>query len=41
MQQIYEINLSGVNVYLVENQGNYSLIDTGGHLYQEKIYSNR
>lgn len=41
MQTIYRIDLSGVNAFLMEKDGNFLLIDTGGHIYREKNYSDK
>lgn len=41
MQEIIRIDLGGVNCYLVENEGNYMLVDAGGHMFMDKVYDNR
>lgn len=41
MQRIITINLGGVNCYLLNNNEKYALIDTGGHMFMDKEYSDR
>lgn len=41
MQKIIRLDLQGVNAYLLKNDGNYILIDTGGHMFMDKIYTDR
>ena len=41
MQKIIRLDLGGVNCYLIENKGNYILVDTGGHMFMDRTYDNR
>jgi glyoxylase-like metal-dependent hydrolase (beta-lactamase superfamily II) len=41
MQEIIRIDLSGVNCYLLKNKQRFILVDTGGHMFMDKQYSNR
>lgn len=41
MQNIIRIDLEGVNCYLLENNQKFILVDTGGHMFMDKQYTNR
>ncbi|HKM34469.1 MAG TPA: MBL fold metallo-hydrolase [Lachnospiraceae bacterium] len=41
MQGIIRIDLGGVNCYLIKNKQRFILVDTGGHLFLDKQYSDR
>lgn len=41
MQQIIRIDLNGVNCYLIKNDGKFILVDTGGHMFLDKEFTNR
>lgn len=41
MQKIYTIDLGGVNSYLIEKNNRFILVDTGGHMFMDKEYSDR
>lgn len=41
MQTIIRIDLGGVNSYLIKNDEKFILVDTGGHLFMDKIFSDR
>lgn len=41
MQEIIRIDLGGVNSYLVKKDDKFMLVDTGGHLFMDKIYSGK
>lgn len=41
MQELITISLDGVNCYLLKNEGKYALVDTGGHMFMDKQYSDR
>jgi len=41
MQEVFRIDLNGVNSYLGKQDGNYILFDTGGHMVLDKQFDNR
>ena len=41
MQNIIRIDLKGVNCYLLENNQKFILVDTGGHMFMDKQYTDR
>ncbi len=41
MQQVIQIDLNGVNGYLLKKEEKFILIDTGGHMFLDKEFSNR
>lgn len=41
MQEIIRIDLGGVNCFLLKNKQRFILVDTGGHLFLDKQYSDR
>lgn len=41
MQRIARIDLGGVNCYLIENEGKYLLVDTGGYMFLDRTYDSR
>ncbi len=41
MQNIIRIDLEGVNCYLLENNQKFILVDTGGHMFMDKQYTDR
>lgn len=41
MQSIEWIDLGGVNSYLIKNNNEFLLIDTGGHLFMDKEFNDR
>ncbi|MDO5521412.1 MAG: MBL fold metallo-hydrolase [bacterium] len=41
MQKIVQIELDGVNSYLIKNGDAFLLVDTGGHMFMDKVYTNR
>lgn len=41
MQKIITIDLGGVNSYLIEKNGKFTLVDTGGHMFMDKEYDDR
>lgn len=41
MQKIIRIDLVDVNCYLIENEGKYILVDTGGHMFRDRTYCSR
>ncbi|MFL0250565.1 MBL fold metallo-hydrolase [Clostridium neuense] len=40
-QEIIRIDLEGVNCYLLKENDKFILFDTGGHLFMDKIFTNR
>lgn len=41
MQDIVRIDLGGVNSYLVRREERFLLVDTGGHMFLDKTYTDR
>lgn len=41
MQNVIRIDLNGVNSYLVEHDGKFMLIDTGGHMFMDNTYDSK
>jgi len=41
MQKIIRMNLEGVNCYLIQKEQSFLLVDTGGHMFMDKKYSDR
>ncbi len=41
MQTIERIDLHGVNAYLIKNNQKFILVDTGGHMFRDKEYTDR
>lgn len=41
MQNILRIDLGGVNGYLLKNEGRFILVDTGGHMFLDKPFTDR
>lgn len=40
-QEIIRIDLDGVNCYLLKEDNKFILFDTGGHLFMDKVFSNK
>ena len=41
MVNVFTLDLGGVNCYLIENDKQFILIDTGGHMFMDKEYDGR
>ena len=41
MQEIIRIDLGGVNCYLLKNNQRFILVDTGGHMFMNRQYTDR
>ena len=41
MQEIIRIDLGGVNCYLLKNNQRFILVDTGGHMFMDRQYTDR
>ncbi len=41
MQEIIRLDLGGVNCYLLKKEKQFLLVDTGGHMLLDKVFTNR